>query len=106
MAAQWSIGTLCRQVCDILTAECLSVRLIIVQVRLALVGSWSEVVLVRMYMSVRNGLMIEIYRFMHSLRTFLACATHVAIAMEDLEDRRRNGTDGNALHHTTQLSIW
>ena len=53
--------------------------------------------------SVRDEFMIEIYGCMH---TFLACAAHVAIAMEDLEDRRRNGTGGNALHHTTQLSIW
>ena len=30
--------------------------------------------------------MIEIYGFTHSLHTFLACAAHGAIAMEDLED--------------------
>ena len=35
--------------------------------------------------SVCDGFMIEIYGFM---RTFLARATHGAIAMEDLEDRR------------------
>ena len=43
-------------------------------------------------MSVRNGFTIEIYRFVHSLRTSLACAVHDAIAMEieveDSEDRR------------------
>ena len=32
---------------------------------------------------------IEIYGFMHSLRTFLACTTHGAIATEDWEDRRQ-----------------
>ena len=40
-------------------------------------------------MSVFNGFTIEIYGFMHSLRTFLARATHGAITTEDLEDRRR-----------------
>ena len=46
-------------------------------------------------MSVRYGFTIEIYRFTHSLRTFLARAAHDAIAMEleieveDLEDRRQ-----------------
>ena len=40
-------------------------------------------------MSVHNGLMIEIYRFTHSLHTFLACVTHGAIAMEDSEVRRQ-----------------
>ena len=39
-------------------------------------------------MSVRNGCTIEIYGFMHSLHTFLACAAHNAIMMEveDWED--------------------
>ena len=40
-------------------------------------------------MSVRNGFMIEIYGFTHSLHTFLACVTHGAIAMEDSEVRRQ-----------------
>ena len=41
----------------------------------ALVGPWGEVMLVCMYvcMSVRNGLTIEIYEFMHSLRTSGMC---------------------------------
>ena len=50
--------------------------------------------------SVCDGFMIEIYGFM---RTFLVRAAHVAIAMEDFEDRRWNGTGGNALYQTTQL---
>ena len=47
-------------------------------------------------MSVCYGFMIEIYRFTHSLRTFLACAIHDAIThdghieVEDLEDRSRH----------------
>ena len=49
-------------------AECLSVRLIIGQARRALGGPYSEVVLVCMY--VHNGFTIEIYGFMHTLRTF------------------------------------
>ena len=59
-------------------AERLSVRLIIVQARRALVGSLSEVVFC---MSVRYGFTIEIYEFTHSLRIlqhvsplFYACA--------------------------------
>jgi len=44
-------------------------------------------------LSVRNGFTIEIYGFMHSLRTFLACASHNAMVMEvkvkDSEDKRR-----------------
>ena len=32
--------------------------------------------------------MIEIYGFTHSLHTFLTCAAHGAITMEDSEDRR------------------
>ena len=52
-------------------------------------GSQSEVMLV--CMSVHNGFTIEIYRFTHSLCTFLAHATHDAIVMEieveNLEDR-------------------
>ena len=42
-------------------------------------------------MYVRYGFMIELYRFMHSLRTCLARATHDAITrameVEDLKDR-------------------
>ena len=33
-------------------------------------------------MSVCYGFTIEIYGFMHSLRTFLACATHDAITRD------------------------
>ena len=46
-------------------------------------------------MSVRYGFTIEIYEFTHSLRTFLPCAAHNAIArdshieVEDSEDRSR-----------------
>ena len=54
-------------------AEHLSVRLIIVQARRALVGPQSEVVLVYVCMSVRNGFTIEIYGFMHRVRTFGLC---------------------------------
>ena len=41
-------------------------------------------------MSVHNEFMIEIYGFMHSLHTFLACATQDAIdiMMEDSENRK------------------
>ena len=42
--------------------------MIIVQAQWTLMGPQSEVVLV--CMSVRNGFTIEIYAFMHSLRTF------------------------------------
>ena len=38
-------------------------------------------------MSVRNGLTVEIYRFTHSLRMFLACAIHGNIMTEDSEER-------------------
>ena len=43
-------------------------------------------------MYVCNGFTIEIYGFMHSLRTFLARASHDAIVMEieDSENRRRH----------------
>ena len=47
-------------------------------------------------MSVRYGFTIEIYRFTHSLRTFLPHAAHDAIAcdghieVEDSEDRSRH----------------
>ena len=37
---------------------------------------------------VGNGLMIEIYGFVHSLRPFLAYAVHGAILTENSEDRR------------------
>ena len=64
---------------DIIIAKRLSVRLIIVQMR-----------------HVRNGFTIEIYRFMHSLRTFWhvplrmpLCDGGVEIEVEDSEDRRR-----------------
>ena len=40
-------------------------------------------------MSVRYRFTIEIYGFMHSLRTFLARAVHDAIVRDDWEDRRR-----------------
>ena len=46
-------------------------------------------------MSVHNGFTVEIYRFRHSLRTFLPRAAHDAIArnghieVEDSEDRSR-----------------
>ena len=42
-------------------------------------------------MSVYNGFTIEIYRFTHSLCTFLARAAHgaVDIVMEDSEDTRQ-----------------
>ena len=46
-------------------------------------------------MSVRNGFTIEIYGFMHSLRTFLHVPLRMPsrdgmeIEVEDLEDRRR-----------------
>ena len=71
-----------------LIAECLSVRLIIVQVQQALVESylvWSCTC-----MSVHNRFTIEICGFMHSLRTFVAHATHDAIRMEveNSEDRK------------------
>ena len=39
-------------------------------------------------MSVRNGFMIEIYRFMHSLCMFLACAAHDAIATSQQRTQR------------------
>ena len=39
-------------------------------------------------MSVRNGFMIEIYGFMHSLRTFLACAAHGAIVTSQWRTQR------------------
>ena len=43
-------------------------------------------------MYVRNGFSIEIYGFMHSLRTFLARDAHDAVSIEvkvnDSEDRR------------------
>ena len=46
-----------------------------------------------MYMYVHNGFTIEIYGFMHSLRTFLARHAHDAnvmeVEVEDSEDRRR-----------------
>ena len=51
-------------------------------------ASKSEAVLVCMYvcmhvcMYVRNGFTIEIYEFVHSLRTSLARAAHDAIAIE------------------------
>ena len=69
-------------------AECLSMRLIIVQVRRMLVGPQSEVVLVCTYVCmyvcmyvciyVHYGFTIEIYGFMHSLHTSLARAAHEA----------------------------
>ena len=76
---------------NLVIAKQLSVRLIIMQVRWALVGSQSEVVLV--CMSVHNGFTIEIYEFTHSLCTFVAHVNHDAIVMEieveNLEDRKR-----------------
>ena len=41
-------------------------------------------------MSVHNEFMIEIYGFMHSLHTFLACVAYAAIdiMMEDSENRK------------------
>ena len=65
------------------------------QARRALVGPYSEVVLV--CMSVHNGFTIEIYGFMHCLRTFwhmllrMPSRLHdgMEIEIEDSEDRRR-----------------
>ena len=54
-----------------LIAERLSVRQIIVRARRALMGPYSEVVLVCMYvcMSVRNGFTTEVYEFTYSVCT-------------------------------------
>ena len=55
------------------------------QVRRALVGSYSEAVLVCMYVCIHT------YKLTCSLRTFLVRASHDAIAMEieDSENRRQ-----------------
>ena len=56
-------------------SERLSVRLVIVQVWWALVGSLCEGVLVCVYIcvSVHNGFMVEVYKFYVSLHTPLPC---------------------------------
>ena len=76
------------------------------QVRWALVGSQSEVVLV--CMSVHNGFTIEIYGFTHSLCTFLARATHDAIVMEieveNSEDRRRRQNESRDMKDSELLN--
>ena len=87
-----------------LIAEHLSVRLIIVQVLWVLVGPKSEVVLVCLY--VCNGFTIEIYGFMHCLRTFWhvplrmpyrTMAHGMEIEVEDLEDRRRHQNESRCM---------
>ena len=68
----------------VVIAKRLSVRLIIVQAWHALMGSYSEIVIV--CMSVRYGFTVEIYGFRHSLHTCLARDAHDAIAMEARRD--------------------
>ena len=74
---------------NLVIAKRLSVRLIIMQVRWALVGSQSEVVLVCMSIT---GLRLK-YTGLCIVYVLLAHATHDAIVMEieveNLEDRRR-----------------
>ena len=55
----------------LIIAERLSVRHIIVRVRRVLMGPYSEIVLVCMYvcMSVRNGFTTEVYEFTYSVCT-------------------------------------
>ena len=54
-------------------------------------------------MYVRNGFMIEIYRFMHSLRTFwhmllmMPSRDGMEIEVEDLEDRRRRQNESRCM---------
>ena len=62
-----------------LIAEHLSMRHIIVRVRRALMGPYSEVVLVLMYvcMSVRNGFMTEVYEFTYCVCTLWLVTTSV-----------------------------
>ena len=61
-------------------------------------GFYSEVVFV--CLSVCNGFMVKIYRFTHSLRIFVAQATHGAIAIlclrieDKLENKFRDIEDG------------
>ena len=46
-------------------------------------------------MSVRNGFTIEIYGFMHSLRTFGHVQLRMPSQFEDSEDRRRRQNESN-----------
>ena len=52
-------------------------------------------------MSVRNGFTIEIYGFMHSLRTFwhvpLRMPSRDGMEIEDLEDRRRGQNESRCM---------
>ena len=65
-------------------AKRLNVRLIIVQARQALVGPYSEAVVVCLSIT---GFTIEIYEFMHSLRTFW----HVPLRMPLRDGDRGQG---------------
>ena len=64
------------------------------QARRALVGPQSELVLVCMYVCPCNGFTIEVYGFMHSLRTFwhvplrMPSRDGMEIEVEDSEYRR------------------
>ena len=53
-------------------------------------------------MSVCNGPTIEIYGFMHSLHTFLACSAHGAIAISISQRRTRRIEDDSWLENLSR----
>ena len=80
------------------------VRHIIVQVRRALVGPWVwGYACMYVCMSVRNRLTIEIYGFMHSLRTFGSCHSWCQRAMAWRSRPRTWRTEDQAMPERVQM---